>query len=114
MHLRTYWISSINNNIDEILLQFDKYWQNSYKEQRAHKTASINFSSFLNDNFLQIRVVLQSGYIFKKLHSSPVLTIEAYFDFKVLLSKHWSGLGLRTAIKRRLESINFSKEYAHS
>ena len=51
-----------------------------------------------------IRVHLQ------KLHSSPVLTIEAYFDFKVLLPKHWSGLGLPTAIKRRLESINFSKK----
>ena len=34
-----------------------------------------------------IRVHLQ------KLHSSPVLTVEAYFDFKVLLPKHWSGLG---------------------
>ena len=43
----------------------------------------------------------------QKLHSSPVLTVEAYFDFKVLLPKHWSGLGLPTAIKRRLESINF-------
>ena len=42
---------------------------------------------------------------FQKLHSSPVLTVEAYFDFKVLLPKHWSGLGLPTAIKRRLESI---------
>ena len=51
---------------------------------------------------------------FKKLHSSPVLTVKAYFDFKVLLPKHWSGLGLPTAIKRRLESINFSKKYAHS
>ena len=51
---------------------------------------------------------------FQKLHSSPVLTVEAYFDFKVLLPKHWSGLGLPTAIKRRLESINFSKKYAHS
>ena len=51
---------------------------------------------------------------FQKLHSSPVLTIEAYFYFKVLLPKHWSGLGLPTAIKRRLESINFSKKYAHS
>ena len=50
----------------------------------------------------------------QKLHSSPVLTVEAYFDFKVLLPKHWSGLGLPTAIKRRLESINFSKKYAHS
>ena len=46
---------------------------------------------------------------FKKLHSSPFLTVKAYFDFKVLLPKHWSGLGLPTAIKRRLESINFSK-----
>ena len=51
---------------------------------------------------------------FKKLHSSPVLTVKAYFDFKVLLPKHWSGLGLPTTIKRRLESINFSKKYAHS
>ena len=32
-----------------------------------------------------LRVVLQSGYLFKKIHSSPVLTVEAYFDFKVLL-----------------------------
>ena len=44
---------------------------------------------------------------FQKLYSSPVLTVEAYFDFKVLLPKHWSGLGLPTARKRRLESINF-------
>ena len=51
---------------------------------------------------------------FQKLHSSHVLTVEAYFDFKVLWPKHWSGLGLPTAIKRRLESINFSKKYAHS
>ena len=28
---------------------------------------------------------------FQKLHSSPVLTVKAYFDFKVLLPKHWSG-----------------------
>ena len=25
---------------------------------------------------------------FRKLHSSPVLPVEAYFDFKVLLPKH--------------------------
>ena len=51
---------------------------------------------------------------FQNLHSSHVLTVEAYFDFKVLLPRHWSGLDLPTAIKRRLESINFSKKYAHS
>ena len=51
---------------------------------------------------------------FQKLLSSPVLNVKAYFDFKVLLPKHWSGLGLPTAIKRRLESINFSNKYAHS
>ena len=45
----------------------------------------------------------------QKLHISPVLTVKAYFDFKVLLPKHWSGLGLPTAIKRRLKSINFLK-----
>ena len=37
-------------------------------------------------------VVLQSGYLLKKLYSSPVLTVEAYFELKVLLPKHWSGL----------------------
>ena len=52
--------------------------------------------------------------IFKNYIAAPVLTVEAYFDFKVILPKHWSGLGLPTAIKRRLESINFSKKYAHS
>ena len=59
-------------------------------------------------SFFTIRVHLQ------KIHSSPVLTVEADFDFKVLLPKHWSELGLPTAINRRLESINFSKTYAHS
>ena len=64
---------------------------------------------------LLIRVVLQSGYIFKNyIAAQPVLTVEAYCDFKELLLKHGLGLGLPTAIKRRLESINFSKSYAHS
>ena len=43
---------------------------------------SFNFASCES-----IRVVLQSGYLFKKLHSSPVLTVEAYFDFKVFFAK---------------------------
>ena len=47
----------------------------------------------------------------KKWHFSPVLTIETYFDFKLILSQYWSGLGLPTEIKKRLELTIFSKRY---
>ena len=44
---------------------------------------SLEFSQELpGKDCFTIRVHLQ------KIHSSPVLTVEAYFDFKVLLPKH--------------------------
>ena len=103
------WIDggSWPNDLDENVIRGEDLRRvGSRCRLRLHKTAQ-NKPCYIKGCFT-IRVH------FQKLHSSPVLTVEAYFDFKVLLPKHWSGLGLPTAIKRGLESINFSKKYAHS
>ena len=102
----------------------DVHWDNKWSKMiRAEWGYECFFAGFTT-NSRGVAIVFNNNFEFKgcftirvhfqKLHSSPVLSIKAYFDFKVLLPKHRSGLGLPTAIKRRLESINFSKKYAHS
>ena len=55
-----------------------------HKSNSCHKAGLLNICSRWDGimGCFTIRVHLQ------KLHSSPVLTVEAYFDFKVLLPKH--------------------------
>ena len=53
------------------------------KEQKNHTNIYYLYKVYAYDKgCFTIRVHLQ------KIHGSPVLTVEAYFDFRVLLPKH--------------------------